>query len=67
MRLLFYSFSDEKELLTGCPPVQDVVNMNKMKFEPCGNLVDQAFSQFIENLINNQDPQSQIENDENQG
>ena len=67
MRLLFYSFSDEKELLTGCPPVQDVVNMNKMKFEPCGNLVDQAFSQFIENLINNQDPHSQIENDENQG
>ena len=33
--------------------------MNKIKFEPCGNLVNQAFSQFIENLINSQDPHSQ--------
>ena len=43
--------------------VQDVVNVNKMKFEPYCDLVDQAFSQFNENLINNQDPHSQIEND----
>ena len=35
-----------------------------MKFEPHGDLVDQAFAQFNENLINNQDPHSQIENDE---
>ena len=61
-------------MLAGCPQlyqnklqeqgVQDVVNRNKIKFEPYGDLVDQFFSQFNENLINNQDPQSQIENDE---
>ena len=32
-------------------PVQDVININKMKFEPYGDLVDQAFVQFNENLI----------------
>ena len=43
--LLFYPFRDEKELLSGFPPplyqnklqeegVQDVVNINKIKFEP---------------------------------
>ena len=47
--------------------VQDVVNINKIRFEPYGDLVDQAFSQFNENLINNQDPHSQIENDETPG
>ena len=61
-------------MLAGCPQlyqnklqeqgVQDVVNRNKIKFEPYGDLVDQFFSQFNENLINNQDPHSQIENDE---
>ena len=44
--------------------VQDVVNRNKIKFEPYGYLLDQAFSQFNENSINNQDSHSQIENDE---
>ena len=44
--------------------VQDVVNRNKIKFEPYGYLLDQDFSQFNENSINNQDPHSQIENDE---
>ena len=43
--------------------VQDVVNRNKIKFEPYGDLVDQVFSQFNENSINNQDPHSQTEND----
>ena len=72
--LLFFPFRDEKQLLSGCPPlyqnklqeqgVQDFVNRNKIKFEPYGDLVDQAFSQFNENSINNQDPHSQIENDE---
>ena len=48
--LLFYPFSHEKELLSGFPPiyqnklleegVQDVVNINKIKFEPYGDLVD---------------------------
>ena len=47
--------------------VQDVVNINKVRFEPCGNLVDQAFLQFNVNLINNQDPHSRIENDETPG
>ena len=61
-------------MLSGFPPlyqnklqeqgVQDVVNRNKIKAEPYGDLVDQAFSQFNENSINNQDPHGQIENDE---
>ena len=45
--------------------VQAVVKMNKVKFEPYGDLVDQTFSQFNENSITNQDTLSQIENDEN--
>ena len=75
--LLFYPFSDENELLSDCPPlyqykiqeqeVQDVVTGNKIKFEPYGDLVDQAFSQFNENSIINQDSHSQIENDETPG
>ena len=70
--LLFFPFRDAKQLLSGCLPlyqnklqeqgVQDVVNSNKIKFEPYGDLVDQVFSQFNENSINNQDPHSQIEN-----
>ena len=52
-------------MLSGCPPlyqnklqekgVQDIVNRKKIKFESYGNLVDQTFSQFNENSINNQD------------
>ena len=40
---------------------QDVVNRNKIKFEPYRDLVDQDFSQFNEN---NQGSYSQFENDE---
>ena len=47
--------------------VQDVRNRNKIKFEPYGDLVDQAFSQFNVNYIKNQDSHSQIENDETTG
>ena len=47
--------------------VQNVVNINKIKFEPYGDVVDQIYSKCNETLINNQDPQSQIENDENPG
>ena len=76
--LLFYPFRDEKELLSGFPPlyqnklqeqgVQDVVNTNKIKFvEPHVDFIDQAYSEFNETLINNQDPQSHIENDETPG
>ena len=35
-----------------------------MNFEPNGDLVNQAFFQFIENFITNQDPHRQAENDE---
>ena len=72
--LLYYTFRDEKGLLSVSQPtyqnrqqkeqVQDVINISKMKFEPYGDLDDQAFVQFNENLINNQDPHSQIENHE---
>ena len=61
-------------MLSGFPPiyqnklqeqgVQDVVNINKIKFEPHGDFVDRAYLRFSETLINNQDPNSQIENDE---
>ena len=47
--------------------VQNVVNVNKIKFEPYGGLVDQVFLQYNENLINNEDPQNQIENYETLG
>ena len=43
--------------------IQEVIT-NKIKFEPYGDLVDQASSKFNENLLNNKDPQSQIENHE---
>ena len=65
--LLLFPFRDKK-MLSGCPPlyqnklqqqgVQYVVNRNKIKFEPYGDLVDQAFSQFNEISINNEDPHS---------
>ena len=45
--------------------VQDVVNMNIVKSEPFGDLVDQDFSQFDE--INYQDPHCHIENDGTSG
>ena len=47
--------------------VQNVVNVNKIKFEPYGGLVDQVFLQYNENLIYNEDPQNQIENYETLG
>ena len=47
--------------------VEDDVNRNKIKFEPYGDLVDQGFSQFNKNSINNQEPHNQIENDETLG
>lgn len=40
--------------------------MNKVKFEPYGDLVDQAFYQFNENSFNNQDLHNQIESYETQ-
>ena len=59
--LLLYLFRDEKELLSDFLPlyqnklqehgVQDVVNINKINFEPCGDLVDESYSKFNETLI----------------
>ena len=64
-------------MLSGFPPlyqnklqeqgVQAVVNMNKLKFEPYGDLVDPSFSQFNDNSITNREPLSQVENDETPG
>ena len=61
-------------MLSGLPPlyqnklqeqgVQDIVNINKIKFEPYGDLVDEVHSRLNETFINNQDPHSQVENDE---
>ena len=74
---LFYLFRDEKELLSGFPPlyetklpeqgVQYVVNINKIKFEPYGDLVDWANSRVNETLIHNQYSLKQIENNETVG
>ena len=47
--------------------VQAVVNMNKIKFEPYGNLADQFFSYFNESSLTNQDPHSQVKNHETPG
>ena len=75
--LLFYPFREEKELLSGFPPlyrnklqekgVQDVANINKINVEPYGNLVNQVFLQVNENLINNQDPPSKLKMMKHQG
>ena len=75
--LLLLPFRDEVEFLSVFPPmyqnklqeegVQDFVNINKMKYEPYHDLVGQPFLQFNENLINNQDSHSQIENYETPG
>ena len=72
--LLYYPFRDEKDLLSDFLPmyqnklqeeqVHDVISISKIKTEPYGDLVDQAFVQLNEIFINNQDPHSQIENDE---
>ena len=68
--LLFNPFRDEKGLLSGLPPlyqnklqepeVQDILNINKIKFAPFGDLVDEMYSWLNETLINNEDPHSQI-------
>ena len=49
------------------PGVQDIANINKIKCETCGYLVDEVYSRLSETLINNQDSYSQIENDEISG
>ena len=43
---------------------QNIVNINKIKFEPCCDFADQGFLQHNENLIKTQEPVNQIKNDE---
>ena len=62
----------KKELLSGLLPfyqnklqeqgIQDIVNINKIKFELYGDLVDEVYSHLNETLINNQDLHIQIAN-----
>ena len=69
--LLFFPVRDEREWLSDFPliyqdkleeqGVQDVIHVKKIKFEPYGDLVDQACSKFNETLIINENPHSQIE------
>ena len=46
------------------PGVQNVVNRNKIKFEPYSNLADEAYSRYNAKMLESQDPFTQIENDE---
>ena len=58
--LLFYPFRNEKELLSGVPPLyqnkpqeqrlQDIVNIKKIKVEPYGDLVDEVYSRLNESM-----------------
>ena len=71
---MFYPFRDEAELCTTPsgtymeklldPVVQEIVNRNKQRFEPCGDLVDTALANLRANLQHNQDLYAQQENDE---
>ena len=64
-------------MLSGLPPfyqnklqeqgVQDIVSNKKIKSESYGDLVDEEYSGLNETLTNNQEPHSQIENDEISG
>ena len=38
------------------PGVQTVANSNKIKSEPFGNLVDDSYSRYNANMLDNQDP-----------
>ena len=68
----FYLFRDEMDLFLGCPTlyqnkhletgVQTAVNSNKIKFEPYGDLVNEAYSHCNANMLDKQDPFGQIEN-----
>ena len=46
------------------PGVQTMVNRSNIKFEPYGDLVHEAYSHYNPNILDNQDPCSQNENDE---
>ena len=73
MLLFFYPFREKKELSEWTPlnqnkllepGFQTVLNSNKIKFEPYGDLADEAYSRCNVNILDNQDPFGQTENDE---
>ena len=50
---LQYHVPDTNKIILQEEGVEDV-NISKIKFEPYGDLTDQAYSKFNETLINNQ-------------
>ena len=74
MLFMFYPFRNESDLCAGesgtymktlCDPaVIDIVNENKLKFEPFAELVDAALTDYRTDLTRNPDSFSQQENDE---
>ena len=68
---MYYPFRKEEDLHKETymenlvnPEVMRVVNNNKIKIEPFGNLVETALRSLRSNLKNNQDSHAQQENDE---
>ena len=55
-------FSNNVSKQNGRGRVQDVANINKIKFGPSGDFFYQNFFKFNKNLINTQDLRRQIEN-----
>ena len=74
MLLMFYPFRSESELNAtpsgtyteklSQPGVIDIINLNKQKCEPYGQMVDDAFAYFSENNGRNLDPQGEQENND---
>ena len=74
---MYYPFRNETELCQSDSEtymekllnleVRNIVNENKIKIEPYGDLVDTALSNLRAHLINNQDSYAQQENDDVEG
>ena len=74
MLFMFYPFRKESDLCSvesgtymeniGDPVVKNVVNKNKLKFEPFAELVDVALTEYRTDLIHNPNAFSQQENNE---
>ena len=61
--MMYYPFRSEAQLLDGTyveklsqPGVLDIINENKQKIEPYGDLVDEAFKNYRADLDTNLDP-----------
>ena len=73
MLLMYYTFRDEKELLSGNPStyasklsepgVIDLANQNYSLVEPFATIVDNAFLRLSSAIDNIMDPYGQQEND----